>query len=206
MPELPEVETIKNELLPYVKGRTIIDVSLDWDGVIRGITAGEFRRRLRGQKIVSLNRRGKYLTFNLNGIDKLICHLKMTGSLLVKQAGDEPERFARVIITLDNATSLQLRDPRKFARMWLTTDPESVIGKLGPEPLEAGFSLDWFHQHLGHRHTLIKPLLLDQKFIAGIGNMYADESLFDAKIHPARATTSLTQQEIERLYRAIKKV
>lgn len=206
MPELPEVETIKNELLPHVKGRTITEVSLTWDGVVRGITAEEFRRRLTGQKIVSLSRRGKYLIFNLAVAEKLVSHLKLTGSLLVKPAGSEPERFARAIIYLDNGMSLHLRDPRKFARLWLTTDPDSVTGKLGPEPLTAGFSLEWFREHLNHRRTLIKPLLLDQKFIAGIGNMYADEALFDAKIHPARATTSLTPEEIERLYQSIQKV
>ena len=206
MPELPEVETIKNELLPHIIGRSITEVSLSWDGIIRGIAAEEFRARLRGQKITSLTRRGKYLIFNLAGTEKLVIHLKLTGSLLIKKAGDEPERFARAIIYLDNATSLQLRDPRKFGRMWLTADLNSIIGKLGPEPLTADFSLDLFRKRLDHRSTLIKPLLLDQNFVAGIGNMYADESLFDAKIHPARPTGSLSPEEIGRLYQAIQKV
>lgn len=206
MPELPEVETIKNELLPYVKDRTITGVNLLWEGVVRGITPDDFRRRLVGQKIVSLGRRGKYLIFHLNGKNKMVGHLKLTGALLVKPDGAEPEKFARAIIYLDNGLSLQLRDPRKFARLWLTTDPSLVTGKMGPEPLTADFSLKWFREHLNHRSTLIKPLLLDQKFIAGIGNMYADEALFDAKIHPARPTTSLTPDEIARLYRAIIKV
>jgi formamidopyrimidine-DNA glycosylase len=206
LPELPEVETIRNELLPYVKDRTITEVNLLWDGVVRGIKPEEFRRRLLGQKIVSLARRGKYLIFNLNGPEKLVGHLKLTGSLLAKETGCEPERFARAIICLDSGINLQLRDPRKFARLWLTADPNLVTGKMGPEPLTAEFSLKWFREKLNHRGTLVKPLLLDQKFIAGIGNMYADEALFDAKIHPARPTASLTANEIGRLYHAIKKV
>ena len=206
MPELPEVETIKNELLPHITGRRITEVSLSWDGIVRGIAAEEFRARLRGQKITTLTRRGKYLIFNLAGTEILVIHLKLTGSLLIKKAGDEPERFIRAIIYFDNATSLQLRDPRKFGRMWLTADLNSIIGKLGPEPLTADFSLDLFRKRLDHRSTLIKPLLLDQHFVAGIGNMYADESLFDAKIHPARPTGSLSPKEIGRLYRAIQRV
>lgn len=206
MPELPEVETIKIELLPYVKERTITDVNLIWDGVVRGITPQEFRRRLVWQKIVSIGRRGKYLIFNLSGSEKLVCHLKLSGSLLVKRTGCELERFARAIICLDNGTNLQLRDPRKFARLWLTTDPCLVTGKMGPEPLTIEFSLKWLREHINHRGTIIKPLLLDQKFIAGIGNMYADEALFNARIHPARPTASLTPTEIAKLYHAINKV
>ena len=206
MPELPEVETIRNELTPYVTGRTITGINLDWDGIIRGITAAEFRARLPGKVIISLTRRGKYLIFNLAGKEKLVIHLKLTGSLLMKKTGDEPERFTRAIIHLDNATSIQFRDPRKFGRMWLTEDVKSIIGKLGPEPLTADFSLEWFLSHLNHRRTLIKPLLLDQNFIAGIGNMYADEALFDAKIHPARPTDSLSKEEMARLYHSISRV
>jgi formamidopyrimidine-DNA glycosylase len=206
VPELPEVETIKNELLPYVKDRTITDVNLIWEGVVRGITPDEFRRRLIGQKIISLGRRGKYLIFNLSGGEKMVSHLKLTGALLVKQADCEPERFVRAIICLDNGMNLQLRDPRKFARLWLTSDPAIVTGKLGPEPLTDEFSSKWLRDHLNNRGTLIKPLLLDQKFIAGIGNMYADEALFEANIHPARPTASLKPEEITRLYHAIIKV
>jgi len=206
LPELPEVETIKNELLPYVEGKTITDVKLIWEGIVRGITPDKFRRHLIGQKIVSLGRRGKYLIFNLSGREKLVGHLKLSGALLIKKTGYEPERFARAIICFDNGTDLQLCDPRKFARLWLTTDPTLATGKLGPEPLTAEFSLKWFRDHLKHHSTLIKPLLLDQKFIAGVGNMYADEALFEAKIHPARPTDSLVSEEINKLYYAIIKV
>jgi len=203
MPELPEVETIRNELAPHVTGRTITDVYLSWDGIVKGIAAQEFSTRLRGKIIDSLARRGKYLIFDLVGKEKLVIHLKLTGSLLIKNAGDEPERFARAIIYLNNATALQFRDPRKFGRMWLSQDINSIVGKLGPEPLATDFTPEKFRKCLNHHRTLIKPLLLDQNFVAGIGNMYADEALFDAKINPQRATDSLSPEETGRLYSSI---
>jgi len=206
MPELPEVETIKNELLPYVLGHRIGGVTLFWDGIVRQPSVEEFHARLIGQRIVRLSRRGKYLIFNLTSDDALIIHLKMTGSLLLKPASTEPEKSIRAIIYLDDETGLYFQDPRKLGRMWLAEDTSSVIGKLGPEPLEADFTPEILAQRLHNRSAPIKAVLCDQGFIAGIGNMYADEALFAAKIHPLRSGKSLSRDEVERLHSAIQQV
>jgi len=206
MPELPEVETIKNELLPHVVGRRISGVTLFWNGIVRQPSAEEFSSYLIGQRIVGLARRGKYLIFNLTSDEALIIHLKMTGSLLLKPARAELDKFIRAILHLDNATNLHFRDPRKLGVMWLAKDTNSVIGKLGPEPLEAEFTPQVLAQRLKNRSAPVKAVLCDQSVIAGIGNMYADEALFTAKIHPLRSGRSLSRDEVERLHRAIQQV
>ena len=206
MPELPEVETIKNELLPHVVGRSISGVTLFWEGIVRQPSVEEFCSRLIGQEITRVTRRGKYLILNLNSNEVLIIHLKMSGSLLLKPTSAEPDKYVRAIIHLDNGTTLHFRDPRKFGKMWLVKDKNTVVNKLGPEPLETGFTPQVLAQRLNNRTAPIKALLCDQTFIAGIGNMYADEALFSAKIHPLRLGGSLSHSEIERLHGAIKQV
>ena len=206
MPELPEVETIKNELLPHIVGQRITGITLFWDGIVRQPSVEEFCSHLIGQRIVGLSRRGKYLIFNLTSSEVLIMHLRMTGSLLIKPASAEPEKFFRAIIHLDNETGLYFRDPRKLGRMWLAEDASAVISKLGPEPLEAGFTPQVLAECLAKRTAPIKALLLEQGLIAGIGNMYADEALFMAKIHPLRSGKSLSRDEVERLHSAIQRV
>ena len=206
MPELPEVETIKNELVPYVVGYEISGVTLFWTGMVRQPSVEEFRSRLLGQRILGLTRRGKYLIFSLIGGEVLIIHLKMTGSLLVKPVSAEPEKHTRAIIHLDNGVAVHFRDPRKFGVMWLVEDTSSVTSKLGPEPLESDFTPQVLAERLDNRSAPIKALLCDQTFIAGIGNMYADEALFAAKIHPLRLGKSLSQEEIERLHRVIQRI
>lgn len=201
MPELPEVETIKNELAPHIIGRKITGVTLFDEKIVRQPPA-EFSSRLTGQRITGLGRRGKYLIFSLSSSETLIIHLKMTGSLWLKP----PDRFVRAVICLDDGTEIYFRDPRKFGVMWLTKDQNAVAGKLGPEPLEAGFTPKTLAKALSQRTAPIKALLCDQSLISGIGNMYADEALFQARIHPLRAGKSLNQKEIERLYRAIQQV
>ena len=187
MPELPEVETVKNELLPYITGRCVTGVTLFWEGIVRQPSAREFCSRLIGQTITGIARRGKYLIVGLNSEDLLIIHLKMTGSLLIGQDSSEPPRFTRAIIRLDK-------------------NENSIIGKLGPEPLTAEFTHQVLTQRLAKRTAPIKALLCDQGFIAGIGNMYADEALFAAKIHPLRSGESLSQKEVERLHSAIQQI
>ncbi len=206
MPELPEVETIKNELLPHVVGQRITGITLFWDGIVRQPSVEEFCSHLIGQRIVGLSRRGKYLIFNLTSNEVLIMHLRMTGSLLIKPASAESEKFIRAIIHLDNETGLYFRDPRKFGKMWLAEDASAVISKLGPEPLEADFTPQVLAECLAKRTAPIKALLLEQGLIAGIGNMYADEALFAAQIHPLRSGKSLSRDEVERLHSAIQQV
>jgi len=206
MPELPEVETIKNELLPHIIGHRITGVTLIWEGIVRQPTASEFRSRLIGQEITGIARRGKYLLFGLSSGDLLIVHLKMTGSLLLKPTSAEPDKFTRAIIHLNKGTSLFFRDPRKFGMMRLVKDDSSIASKLGPEPLEPNFTPQVLAQRLNNRTAPIKALLCDQKVIAGIGNMYADEALFAAKIHPLRSGKSLSPEEVGRLHQAIQQV
>jgi len=206
MPELPEVETIKNELLPHVVGRCITAVTLFWEGIVRQPSVEEFCSRLIGQRITKVTRRGKYLILSLTSTEVLIIHLKMSGSLLLKPASAEPDKFVRAILYLDEETGVHFRDPRKFGAMWLVKDTNTVVGKLGPEPLEAGFTPQLLAQRLNNRTAPIKALLCDQTFIAGIGNMYADEALFTAKIHPLRLGGSLSRGEVERLHSAIVEV
>ena len=206
MPELPEVETIKNELVPYVVGHRISDVTLFWTGIVRQPSVEEFRSRLLGQGILGLTRRGKYLIFSLTSGEVLIVHLKMTGSLLVKPVSAQPEKHTRAIIHLDNEVAVHFRDPRKFGVMWLVKNDSSVTGKLGPEPLEPDFTPQVLAERVDNRSAPVKALLCDQGFVAGIGNMYADESLFAAGINPLRSGKSLSREEIERLHRAIQRI
>ncbi len=203
MPELPEVETIKNELLPYVVGRTVTGVTLFWERIVRSPSSDEFTSQLIGRQITGLSRRGKYLLFGLSGGSLLVMHMKMTGSLLIDPADD---RFTRAIIYLDNGSELHFWDPRKFGVMWLAEDDNDVAAKLGPEPLGESFTVEVLSQLLKNRTAPVKPVLLDQSIIAGIGNMYADEALFDSKIHPLRPAGSLSDDEIQRLYISIGKV
>jgi formamidopyrimidine-DNA glycosylase len=204
MPELPEVETIKNELIPYVIGRSINGVTLFWERILHKVTTAEFYSRILGQEIAGVSRRGKYLIFSLSGGDSLIIHLKMSGSLLIGK--DTPTKYTRAIIHLDDGTSIFFRDPRKFGKMQLIKDKGDILGKLGPEPLESDFTPHLLAQRLSKRKAPIKAVLIDQGFVAGIGNMYADEALFAAGIHPLRLANSLSWEEIQCLHHAIQNV
>jgi formamidopyrimidine-DNA glycosylase len=203
MPELPEVETIKNELTPYVVGRKITDITLLWEKIVKKPSAKEFLAHVAGQKIVDLSRRGKYLLFKLGSGEMLIMHMKMTGSLLIDTDDD---KYSRAIIKLDDGIKISFRDPRKFGAMWWSKDGSDVLPKLGPEPLEDGFTAAVLAQRLHNKAAPIKAVLLDQSVLAGVGNMYADEALFDVKIHPERTAGSLSAAEIKRLYTAIRRI
>lgn len=203
MPELPEVETIKNELLPYVIGREIEGVNILWDGMVKQPSIQEFCSRIIGRKITGLSRRGKYLFFHLGEGDVLVMHMKMTGSLLVNPSND---KFTRAVLHLDKGIDVHFRDPRKFGKIWLEKDEAAVVAKLGPEPLDDNFTIDTLTELLRNRKAPIKPILLDQSIIAGIGNMYADEALFEAKIHPLKPAGSLSWVETKRLHSAIRHV
>ena len=201
MPELPEVETIRSELSPHIIGRRFTGVTVCDAKMVKQPSVKEFRRNLVEQKINSLERRGKYLIFRLSSGNVLIIHLKMSGALLLNP--EQADRHARVIFDLDNSSHVVFTDRRRLGALWLVENEQSIIGKLGPEPLTPEFTAKTLAERLQKHKAPIKAVLLDQAFIAGIGNMYADEALFAARIHPLRKANSLSPQEIRNLHKAI---
>ena len=214
MPELPEIETIKNDLAPQVIGKIITGVTFPPDPRIRVLrrfpSQQEFIKELKGTKIQFLKRRAKYLIFDLTSSKTLIMHLGMSGQLLVKKARDPYEPFIRVIFHLNKGKELRFIDPRKFGEVFLKLpslpNHFPVFDQLGPEPLEKNFNITALSHILQKSKRTIKTLLMDQKSIAGIGNIYSDEILFRAKILPTRLAFSLEGNEIKLLFRAIRKI
>jgi formamidopyrimidine-DNA glycosylase len=204
MPELPEVETIVNGLRPRIVGRTIAGIVTRDTRPIQQVKPEEFCERLVGRKIVRLSRRGKYIIFGLSRGENMIVHLRMTGALLWNPAGPEP--FSRLEFLLDDGSRLVYTDVRRFGTFCLAKNPAEIVGKLGIEPLDSSFTQAALAEYLGARPTPVKPALLNQERIAGIGNMYADEALFAAKIHPLRPSNSLNRREIAALHRCIRSV
>jgi formamidopyrimidine-DNA glycosylase len=204
MPELPEVETIKNELAPWLVGQSFTKVVILDAKLVSGCSAQEVRRGLIGQKIESLERRGKYLIFHLSNGGSLIIHLRMTGSLLLNPEG--VDRYARAAFHLSNRHCFVFNDRRRLGVMWLVDDAETVVCKLGPEPLDRSFTADILRQRLSRHHIPIKAALLDQHIVAGIGNMYADEALFAARIHPLRKADALSPKDVRTLHNAIRRI
>jgi len=206
MPELPEVETFVRALRPSLLGRTILSVRNDWPAQLAVPNRDEFERRIHLRAIESLERRGKYLVFGLDEGETLIIHLKMSGHLSIEDARVPPNKHIHTAFPLNGNEELRFRDMRKFGRVYLVKNPDDVLGDLGPEPLSRAFSNQWLAEHLLSRKRIIKPLLLDQNFIAGIGNIYADEALFQAKLNPVRRSNSLSNSEIQGLHQGIQKV
>lgn len=207
MPELPEVETVVRDLRPHLIGRKIMQAQVRWQKTIAAPSARAFAKSIGGAKITAITRRAKYLIFHLTLGERnkfLLVHLRMTGGFHLDAPKTPHDKHMQVIFKLSDGYELRFRDTRKFGRMWLVADPELVVGKLGPEPLD--ISPREFHALFGKRRGNLKPVLLDQTFIAGIGNIYADESLWYAKLHPLRRAESLTRDERVRLYRAIRHV
>ncbi|MFN8495143.1 MAG: bifunctional DNA-formamidopyrimidine glycosylase/DNA-(apurinic or apyrimidinic site) lyase [Caldilineaceae bacterium] len=206
MPELPEVETYVREIAPHLRGRQVTAARVRWARTIEAPDPTAFAERIIGQRFATFSRRGKYMLFGMESGDTLIVHLRMTGHLFVLAGSIEPDKHTHVVLDLDNGQSLHYQDSRKFGRIWLVSDPAQVVGKLGPEPLGEAFSVQAFAHKLAGRGASIKALLLDQRIVAGVGNIYADEALFAAGVYPARAGGALTTQEIERLRNAIQTV
>jgi len=205
MPELPEVETIARKLDPILAGSQILSVDLRWNRSLVDLAPAEFTRQLCGQTIRSVSRRGKFLCLQLS-YDQLLFHLRMSGDLDVKEGAYLPEKHDRLVLGLSGGRSMVFNDTRKFGRIWLTTDPSQVLGALGPEPLSDGFTSQVLLDMLHHRHRQLKPLLLDQTFLAGLGNIYTDEALHIARLHPCRVSDSLTGQQVDDLWQAIRGV
>lgn len=205
MPELPEVETMVRDLRKPLIGRAFTGVQVMWSRTVQ-TGAGELQKRLPGQRLEAVERRGKYLVFRLSLGDDLLIHLRMTGDLQIFSSGDPLHKHDRVIFHLDNGYQLRFRDMRKFGRVYLTNGAAQALGHLGPEPLAPEFGEGDFLSRLERRSGRIKSLLLNQEFIAGLGNIYADEALFLAGIRPDRRANALLDEEKLELYHAIRQV
>ncbi len=207
MPELPEVETVVRGLREPLVGRCIEGVWYEQAKVIQIPSAEQFVARIQGQTFRSINRRAKYIVCQLDH-DILAVHLKMTGRLFVTPIDqpDEADRWVRIKFNLDNGTVLNFSDARRFGRVFLAATLDEITPALGPEPLEDDFTVKVLRERLTGHHRQIKALLLDQSFLAGVGNIYADEALHRAGIHPLRLSDEITATEAKRLYATIREV
>jgi formamidopyrimidine-DNA glycosylase len=226
VPELPEVETIASDLRPLVVGRTIEAVDLRFPSIVRHPEPEAFARGLTGQKVVALDRRGKYMIFRLSGGFAatsprggearpgaaagvvLVIHLGMTGQILHKLPEEPVRPHTHVVMRLDDGTELRYSDPRRFGRLLLGSEEELVaarkLPRLGPEPLDPGFTARDLQRRLSGRRAPLKVLLLDQKVIAGIGNIYADEACYRARIRPDRPPARISRARVKRLHAALR--
>ncbi len=211
MPELPEVQTVVTGLNKLLRGKKIVNTHIYDDMVIGYPEKAEFIKLSKDKKIKSLSRRGKYIIINLNNNKlKLVVHLRMSGKLLYKKRNDEKDKHTHVIFEFADDTDLRFNNIRKFGRLYIITDDEigeaGNLANLGIEPLSDEFTLDKFKEMLKDRKGMIKPLIMKQEFIAGIGNIYADEALFIANIRPDRKANTLNDKEIIDLYNAIRDI
>ena len=206
MPELPEVETVRRSLANHIIGQRIAQVEvLSWRA-IRPRTEAEFASGLLGRTIVAVDRRGKYLELTLDDGSWLLIHLRMTGQLLVTDKDQPLAKHTAVVFTFDSGKQLRFVDQRKFGLLEHIKDrSEAARGyqTLGVEPTSSEFTVDYLREVMARRTAKVKGLLLNQSLIAGLGNIYADEALFHAGIHPQREGRSLTEKELEELHRAI---
>ena len=211
MPELPEVETICRHMRdgtptsPSILGFVIDNAQVLWPRTLATPGVEEFSKRVPGQAIKDITRRGKFVILGLT-TDSLLIHLRMSGDLLVEETKVPPALHHRMLINFQNGMRLSFNDTRKFGRIWLVDEPQRVIGDLGPEPLNPDFTADQLHQRLQLTRRQLKPLLLDQTFLAGLGNIYVDESLNLAHLHPLESSQQITEQQAVRLLDSIRLV
>ena len=228
MPELPEVETIARKLRPELVGKSILKADLLWSRTLATPIPTKFKKQIKGQEIRAVGRRAKYFVMELSDYH-LFVHLRMSGDLYIKEGQATPEKHDRLIFTLTPAllrlppfssgekegggegpgvreTKLVFNDTRKFGRVWLVRDPNEVIGGLGPEPLSDEFTPQILYDGLQSRHRQLKPLLLDQTFLAGMGNIYTDEALHMARLHPLAVSDSVNREQARALWEAIRAV
>ncbi len=204
MPELPEVETVVRTLRPHLTGQTITGVEIYWPRTIATPKPEVFRAQLPGRQIAGVQRRGKFVIIGLEQGDLLV-HLRMTGQLLIAAAGAPALKHLRVAIELDGR-QLLFNDTRKFGRMYLVPDAAQWLAGLGPEPLGDELTAEMLQARLCGRRTAIKSLLLDQRVLAGVGNIYADEVLHAACIAPHRPGHTLSSTEVQALHAALRSV
>ena len=210
MPELPEVETIVKGLSELITGNVINNIIIREPKIIAFPDAKDFKKSLCGKTIKAINRRGKYILIRIEDDKTLVIHLRMTGKLLVKPHELQYDTHTHIIFELSNKMDIRFHNVRKFGRMYLIENGAyqnaGGLAKLGPEPLSNKFTLDKFKGLFKSRSANIKSLLLNQSFIAGMGNIYTDEALFIAGISHDRNADTLTDSEKEKLYRSIRKV
>ena len=218
MPELPEVETVARDLRPRLLGATIVGARTTWARTVRTHAPVAFADAVAGREVVAVGRRAKQLVIDLSGDAALTVHLKMTGQLFVVPAESPEDPYVRLVLELGDGRELRFRDIRKFGRVGLYgRDPvtgelvaevggAAVFAAIGPEPLDDAFTLRAFRARLRRRKGRLKSLLLDQSFLAGVGNIYADESLWRSRLHPLRTVGTLRPPDERRLYEAIRGV
>ena len=207
MPELPEVETVRRGLASQIVGRTFAGINyLEWPRTIGTPMPEELAVRIAGQRVVAVRRRAKFLVIDLDGGDHLVVHLRMTGQLTVATGATPRERFARVAFAFADGDELRFSDIRRFGRIELHDDAglAARFDDLGPEPLGDDWSADAFAAALAARRTKLKPLLLDQTFLAGLGNIYVDEALFRARLHPLMSAADVPSECARALHAAIR--
>jgi len=211
MPELPEVESLARSLVTGqgagsgIVERTVSRAIVSWNKSIAVPTAAAFKRRIVGQIVAGVGRRGKFIRVDLSQ-DTLLIHLRMSGDLILGHSEKALGKHSRVRLYFDDGLQMSFNDPRKFGRVWLLEQPEQVLSKLGPEPLDPYFSAADFFERLRPRKRQLKALLLDQSFLAGIGNIYADEALHGAKLHPLTLAHTVSRRQSNALFKAIRNV
>jgi formamidopyrimidine-DNA glycosylase len=210
VPELPEVETIRGQLAERLPGRAFSEVEV-WDPrLVEPSTPEQLAEEVVGRRVLAVGRRAKYLELALDSGDALVMHLRMTGQLYWTPGAPDPDLpYPRARFAFDDASTLVFCDLRRFGRVWVVPadlpDPGAYwAARAGVEPLERGFTARRLAALLERRRAPVKAVLLDQTAVAGIGNMYADEALFGARIHPLRPADSLDQAEVRRLHRSIR--
>ena len=210
MPELPEVETVRRQIAPVLVGARIARAAISDPRLVRPFAPDLVAAEIEGERVTTVDRRGKYLIFRFESDRALLIHLRMTGSFRIVPAGDlaDDDPHRRAVLKLDNGSDVAYRDVRRFGT-WELFEPGELdghlIGKLGPEPL-GSFSARALAQRLSVRRTSVKAALLDQRTIAGLGNIYVDEALWHAQLHPLRPARDLDKSDVERLHRAVRKV
>jgi formamidopyrimidine-DNA glycosylase len=219
MPELPEVETIVRSLrnlpsIPQVReqaldarpgilGRRIASAEVLWAKTVAAPDAEEFTRRIAGQNVTAVGRRGKFIVIKLTA-DTLLIHLRMSGDIRIENATETLQKHDRTLINFDDGVRLVFNDTRKFGRVWLVEDAQSVLGSLGPEPLDSTLTAQELFERLRKSSRCIKTLLLDQTVIAGVGNIYSDESLHRAGLNPALPGKQITYRQVNQLLDAVR--
>ena len=205
MPELPEVETVRRQLEPLVAGRRVSEVRIEDARLTRPVPPEEVAALLRGRRVRAVGRRGKYLVFELDRKLRWLAHLRMTGSFASGSVSSAKHRRAELV--LDDGLTLSYTDVRRFGTWAVLEDVDCekfLSARLGPEPLERSFDAGWLAECLAGSHATIKSALLDQRTVAGVGNIYADEALWRARIHPERPSATLSEGELEQLVDALR--